>query len=189
MWTYIIIAIVLLGIYGIFISSREDKKADEKHDAELRNRGIDPSAKVQLESYIGGHPDIDNAVDNVLVYPEGEVLVLYKKNYVQEDKKKIDKTVSLQKLATIPVNAIKEINVEDSSSIQKSATLGRWLLAGPAALAWKKTEKIEKAYVNIIWSDGSFSHNTLFEYKNMGAMGKANASRNQLIRLVKAQNA
>lgn len=187
MWTFIIIAIVVLFAVGSAASHREDVKADKRHEAEMEEKGIASSSKLSLGLYIGGHPEIDNVVANVIAYPESGSIALYTKTYIQPDKKKLDKKVLLSHLGSINLKDIQAITVEDLSTIERNVTLGRFLLVGVAALAWKKKRKEEKAFLNIQWKEGNFSHNTLFEYSRSGSMSKANTNRNQLLRLIKNQ--
>ena len=42
------------------------------------------------------------------------------------------------KIGTIPIDSIKSINIEDASSFNKKLSLGRVMLVGVFALAWKK---------------------------------------------------
>ena len=86
---------------------------------------------------------------------------------------------------SIDFASIKEVTLEDQSTIENRITVGRMLLVGPLAFAWKKKEKIESAYLILDWNDGTFNHKTLFEFTGSSSMQKANTARNKLINTVK----
>ena len=77
-------------------------------------------------------------------------------------------------MGEIPTSFITSINVEDGSSIEKRVTLGRVLLVGVFALAWKKNKKNSLALLVIGWNDGKFDQETIFQYTGDDAISKAN---------------
>ena len=84
---------------------------------------------------------------------------------------------------TIVIENIKNITVEDASSIEKKITVGRLLLVGVFALAWRKKKTNELAFVVTEWNDGKFDHSTTFSFEGKEAMTKANTARNSLIKM------
>ncbi len=85
-------------------------------------------------------------------------------------------------LGEIPSINIKNILVEDQSTVERRVTLGRMLLVGIFAFAWSKRQKNELAYLIFEWSDGRFEHETIFEFEGRDAMVKANTARNGVIK-------
>ena len=84
--------------------------------------------------------------------------------------------------AVIPDANIKNISIEDASTIQRRPTVVRFLALGILAFAWQKKKKDEQAYLVIEWNDGRFDHDTIFEYTGIGSTQKANEARNKIIK-------
>jgi hypothetical protein len=66
--------------------------------------------------------------------------------------------------------------------MEKRITLGRVLLVGIFALAWRKKKKNELAFVTIEWKE-KFENSTIFSFEGQEAMQKANTARNELIKM------
>ena len=81
-------------------------------------------------------------------------------------------------MAVIPCDKVLNVNVLDSSTIENKITLGRVLLVGVFALAWKKNKKKEMYFLEIEWNDGGFDHNKQNQQR-------ANTARNALIKGLK----
>ncbi len=167
MWYIIIGVIILLLIIGASGSSAT-KEVNEK----LLAAGYDPEQQIILSKYLGGHPDINDAKPNTsLFYHSGSVHIM---EYMP-----LKMPI---KLAEIPGANVKNVVVEDQSSVERRVTLGRMLLVGIFAFAWKKKKKNEQAYLIFEWSDGRFEHETIFEFEGRDAMMKANTARNGVIK-------
>lgn len=177
-WIIVIAVFVLLVIWGQSVGKKA-AKIEEVFNDTLKAKGIDTSSKIILGKYVGGHPELDNTVLNVFSFKHQNCLTLYAKLY----KKPGDiGTVYFDHLTDIPIDNIKGISIEDASSIDKKVTLGRVLLVGVFALAWKKKKKNEEAFLNINWTDGKYEHETLFQFEDKGAFQEANKVRNSLIK-------
>jgi hypothetical protein len=169
-----IIGIGVVIVLFIILGSQGQKNID-KRTAFLKNMGIDPNELVKVGAYVGGHPDIDNHYSSCVIYLKDNNLKICHENEIAIPRF----------LADIDKDKIIYISIEDSSSIEKKVTLGRVLLVGIFALAWKKKKKNEMAFLAIDWNDGKFEHSTLFSFEGKDAMQTANTARNKLIRLVK----
>lgn len=181
-WTTIIIAIFVLFTIWQLTKVKEIEKTEAAFNEALKTEGIDLSTKVWLGNYVGGHPEIDNSLTHVFSFKSKNNLKLYAKMY----KNSADiSTVYFSHLADIPIEKITNISIEDTSTIDKKVTLGRVLLVGVFALAWKKEKINKQAFLNIIWNDGKYMHETLFRFKDLGAFQEANKIRNNLIRQTK----
>jgi len=122
---------IVIGIVEIINKSINAKPEREKANNYLREIGIDPLSTNILFHYVGGHPDIDEEFVGYL-YKRDEEFVLLRHGI----------TTLVTKLgATIPIKAIKNIQVDDRTSIEKKVTFGRVLLVGVFALAWTKDKK------------------------------------------------
>ena len=171
----VIISPFVIGIVSIIKSSINAKPEREKANNFLRDIGIDPLSTNILFHYVGGHPDIDEEFVGYL-YKRNEEFVLLRHGI----------TTLVPKLgATIPIKAIKNIQVDDRTSIEKKVTFGRVLLVGVFALAWTNDKKKEIAFLTIEWNDGRFDHSTVFAFHNANSMTQANTARNTLIKLIK----
>lgn len=166
-WIFII-AVIITFILMIIHGTRTEKKTNLK----LKEESINPADLIEVGSYVGGHPQIDDQQNGALIYlKDGKFQIRSRNSYVEYP----------TMVGEIDINFIKNILVEDSSTIDKKVTLGRVLLVGVFALAWKKKEKNELAFISIEWNDGKFDHSTLFSFEGKEAMHKANIARNKLI--------
>lgn len=170
-WYCIIVFIVIFIFTGV--KSNIDRN---NFDNYLKKKGINKSKLVSVGTYVGGHPNIDNNIEDALIYVSDESFKIAKK---------ISGKRPIAFYTPIPIASIKNISLEDSTTIDKKVTLGRVLLVGIFALAWKKNKKNEMAFVSIDWNDGRFDHSTLFSFVGTDATQKANTARNKLIRMLK----
>lgn len=171
-WLIIIGAITLLIYTGISTNKERNESA-----IKMQEKGMDYTEFTPLGTYVGGHPGIDNNLDKIFGRKEGENLELYRIPIV---------TVSMpMKIvqSTIPIESITNITVEDASSIEKRVTLGRVILVGIFALAWRKKKKNELAFLVIEWKKGKFEHATTFSFEGKDAMQSANIARNRVINI------
>lgn len=171
-WLIIVTFIVLMAITII-----DGNKKKKKAEIELSKKGLNFSDFKFLGMYASGHPSIDNSRDNVYGKREGADIVLY-----TEDMPDASMPVEI-KDSNIPIRDITAIKVEDASTVDKKVTLGRMVLVGIFALAWKKKKKNEMAFVNIVWKKGEFENDTTFMFQGKDAAQKANKARNELIKI------
>jgi hypothetical protein len=171
-WLIIVAFIVLLAITII-----DGNKKKKKAEIELSKKGLKFSDFKRLGMYAGGHPSIDDSRDSVYGKKEGSDIVLY-----TEDVPDASMPVEI-KGSNIPICNITAIQVEDASTVEKKVTLGRMVLVGIFALAWKKKKKNEMAFVNIVWKKGKFENDTTFMFQGKDAAQKANKARNELIKI------
>lgn len=167
----IISSVILLFIILIAYSNKKEKELKEK----LKQEGFDIDKLIPFGTYVGGHPDKNDNQNNCYVIKENENASFYYRILSEAPKK----------LFSIKCDSIKSINVEDATSIEKRVTLGRVLLVGVFALAWRKKKKNELAFVVIDWNDERFDHSTTFSFEGSNAMQLANTSRNELIKICK----
>lgn len=171
---FIISLAIVIAYYYYF-----QKKLSEKKGM-LQTRGIDLFTITSIGKYIGGHPDLDSQIDKVSIAKKINELVLI------NDMEKFPSLVRDNGIIlSIPIDKINNVLVEDKSIMSKRVTATRLLLTGIFAFAWKKNTKDEFAYIVIEWNDDRFSHETIFEFSKKGAIEKANATRNKILKLLK----
>jgi len=165
--------LLLVAIFVLFIVSLVNSiRNTEKTNKSLSNKGINFNNFIDCGTYIAGHPSLNDGFNSCHVLPKDCSLKLYHRPFISD--------MPTFK-AEIPFDKIKDISIEDSSTIEKKITLGRVLLVGVFALAWKKNKKKNHAYLSIDWYDGRFNHSTLFSFEDENAMSSANKARNSLI--------
>ena len=169
----IIIVIVIALIWGIISSNKTQKEAKE----ELAKKGISFSDFKSVGMYAGGHPSLNESIKNVYVFKKDDTLLFYTQQVEGMD------IPNLIQNSGIPINDISDIKLEDASSIEHRITVGRLLLVGIFAFAWKKKKKNEIAFVNIVWNKGKFQQETTFMFEGKDALQKANTARNELMKL------
>lgn len=167
----IVIIFVALCVWAAITSSKHQKA----YSASLKAAGLDKHPSVLCGNYVGGHPELDIKVDNVKLTKSDDDRLVFLMRYL--------KTGAVNTRAFIPIADIKNIEVEDSSTIERKMTMGRIFLVGIYALGWQKKKKNELAFVTVGWADGRFEHETLFSFEGRMAMTRANTCRNALIKL------
>jgi hypothetical protein len=169
-WTIVIIGLVLFILLVITSSQKE-----QENNAKLTKLGYSLDMKIETGKYVAGHPDINDAITKTSIFPKNDKLVIMLEAPMAMPVRK----------AEIANSNIKNILAEDQSTVEKRVTVGRLLLTGIFAFAWKKSKKNELAYLTIEWNDGKFDHETIFEFEGVGAMQNANTARNKIIKIVR----
>jgi hypothetical protein len=167
--------ILLIGLIVIFIilGRNANKQKAKNKDRIITKYNLSNLIKTDA-SYVGGHPMRDTMIPDLYCALSDNKLRFYSLG---------GSKVGPGLVFSIPKDAIQNIELEDASSIEHKVTLGRIILVGVFALAWKKKEKNELAFVIIKWNDGKFDHSTIFSCEGQNAMQKANTLRNLFIRL------
>lgn len=169
--------LIIIGISAIVIKVAYDNKENKiKTDHVLKKSGLCIKDFIPGGKYVGGHPECNEEIDRLAFRSDGEALLFYQ---MPED------GAMPREMFSIPIEAIEDITLEDASTIEHKITVGRMLLVGVFAIAWKKKKKNEVAFVRIEWKQDRFSHETLFCYEEDKAMHLANEYRNRLIRVLK----
>lgn len=159
-----IIVIIIVALLLIAVGSTADKTEKQFKDRYQSNL----SDLKYSGTYVSGHPSIDDSIK--------ETYLLLGK----EDVKIFIGPGNLLK-GRVPKESITNVVMEDSSTIQNRVTVGRLLMTGIFAFAWKKKTKQECAYFIIEWDKGQFKNETIFEFEGKGSIQKANALRNKFI--------
>jgi hypothetical protein len=127
-----------------------------------------------IGNYVGGHPYIDDFIQDVKYKIEDGDIILYSYRSAGFG--------NYKEVARIAITSINNVEIKDASQIHREVTLGRLLLVGIFSLAWRKKKVDEMSFVVIDWSLGKFSNQTTFVFEGDSAMQKANIVRNNLIR-------
>lgn len=135
---------------------------------------------VSIGTYVSGHPSLDKSFKNSSIVFDKNIVKIFElsptgNGYIL--KSSIEKPL------------IQNVVIEDASTIQNRVTVGRLLLTGVFAFAWKKKEKQECAYLIIEWNLNQFKNETIFEFEGKGSIEKANTLRNKFIKYLSEQNA
>lgn len=161
----------ILIVFGIILGISNSKKASNFYS----ENGIKPEELINSGKYTCGHPDIDKPIDKTsLLIKENKILILG-----------LNESLIPFFTNDIPITQIKNIVIEDASSIQKRVTVGRMLAVGLFAFAWKKKKVEEMSYLIVEWNDGRFDHETIFEFSGKGSVENSNTARNKLIKAVR----
>ena len=147
MSTVIGVIIIILAIIVMFSASGKTRKEKEI----LQTKGYNPNKRIEFNSFIGSHPDINEPINRGYLVSDGESLVVCNKDFKMFGK--------------ISKDAIKNVVFEDATTFGKRVSASRLLLLGVFALAWQKRTKNEQAYVTIEWNDGRFDHNSAFLFE------------------------
>lgn len=169
-WGLIFILVLTVILIGIK-SSKDSKKAKEY----MSVNNIDPLSVILLGKYVGGHPELNKIIESCSAYKRDTSLIICENEPGGLPRGKCN----------IPIDSIKNVQIEDASTMDKSVTLGRALLVGVFALAWKKNKKVEVGFLLIDWNDGKFDHSTTFVFEGVKAMENANTARNKLIKILR----
>ena len=158
MW---IVILIVVFIVGVFFLAKDHEKIDLvfKKENNVSVRDLLPAG-----TYVSGHPLLNESFKGAtLLLGENEVKIF----------------TAFAERAIILKESITNVAMEDSSTIQNRVTVGRLLLTGIFAFAWKKKTKQECAYFIIEWKQGQFNNETIFEFEGKGSIQKANTLRNK----------
>ena len=78
---------------------------------------------------MGGHPDLDVDMPNIFLACQDNVIHILTG---------LDNDSPMVKKASIPIELVSDISVEDATTFEKRVSLGRVMLVGIFALAWQK---------------------------------------------------
>ena len=171
-WFWAVIIIVALFIFiGVMLSIASGASSAKSTSPELKP-GYKVAELINAGKYMGGHTSIDRLIERCFLLVTDTDIEIYQKEYDFEQPKYF---------ASIPIKSISDIQIEDDSTIEKKITLGRVILVGVFALAWRKRKKHESSFVTVEWNDGKYTHNTIFSYEGKDAIQSANTLRNKLI--------
>ncbi len=166
------VVVVLVLLIALVRSVNKDEK---RNQARYKKEGINPLEIISTVTYSGGHPNINDNINPSVIYKQKDELIIAYRQFpnmypVAKGKIKLER--------------IKDIVLDDATTIDTKITVGRILLVGIFALGWRKKKKNELAFVTIEWSDGRFKHSTIFSFEGKDAMQKANSSRNKLLKII-----
>lgn len=175
MFWFIITFLIIILIATIVTNSNEQANPKTKID-NFKEQDItyDFSNKIDTGTYLIGHPQIDLSTEKTFIVKLNNDLLIFKESL----------TEGIVQLANIPINKIKNIQIEDQTSIEKRVTIGRLLLTGIFAFAWKKNVKKESSFLIIEWDGAKINNETIFVFSGKGSLNKANSSRNALINII-----
>lgn len=162
MGTFIVIVLIVAIVGGLLLNNSQT--------SQLKKEGFDPANTVPAGQLVGGHPDIDNEIKNTNLVANDEAIAICD---------------LFSKKGAIDKNQIKDVKFEDATTFGKRVSIGRVLLVGIFALAWRKKSKNENSYVVVEWNDGRFDHSTSFLFEGKGSATKANTCRNWLIKNIR----
>lgn len=168
----IVLIIIAMGIitFGVYVKMEQDKKRKLLEDA-----GFNPGEFIDSGKLLTGHPAVDTSKQFTYMYIKDGVINIHEKIGAQSE-------IIVPHFASIPCDKIKDVVIEDATTIEKRITATRLLAVGIFAFALKKKQKNELAYLTIKWNDGKFDHETIFEFSGKSAAELGNAARNKIIR-------
>lgn len=157
--------IVLLSI-AYFVLDKSDKKHQKSTEREKKE---DIIVSDKFAEYIGGFPDVSGGKRAHIIVKQNEVEIILSpfENIIKK---------------VIPMEVITNAEIKSESQITNEVTLGRMLLLGPLAFAFKKEKSIVKNYlvisckkqdkeISLIFKTGSISEesivNKIREIKNI----------------------
>lgn len=171
-WIILVLFVILFICIG-FSTEKERKITKQKMEEE--GESFDNFKVAGM--YVSGHPQLNDSIKNVAIKKENNILNLYTYNCFG-----VDYPVRIDN-SSIEISSITDIKIEDATTIEQKITVGRMLLVGVFALAWRKRKKNEMAFLTIYWKFGRFEQETIFMFDGKEAIQKANACRNQLMAL------
>ena len=134
--------------------------------------------------YMCGHPQINDSVNIYLAVTENDLVLFQEPLFSGKsfDPRLPKQKLEMKRLGEIPKKAIKQISIEDKTTIQNRITATRLLTVGIFAFAWKKKEVNEMGFVVIEWTDSKNMENkTTFRLEGKGSLATANTLRNTLV--------
>jgi len=160
--------IIFLGIIVLFIGAAASGNSNIKNFEDKFK--VKVSDLLVSGTYVSGHPSLNDSLKDTRLLLEPKSVKLFS----------VDAN-GFHFKTTIAKETITNVVMEDSSTIQNRVTVGRLLLTGIFAFAWKKKTKQECAYFIIEWNQAQFKNETIFEFEGTGSIQKANTLRNKFI--------
>ena len=160
--------IIFIGIIVLFFGAASAGNSNIKK-FEDQNK-VKVADLLVSGTYVSGHPLLNNALKDTRLLLDPILVKIFT----------VDGN-GFHLKSQIAKEAITNVAMEDSSTIQNRVTVGRLLLTGIFAFAWKKKTKQECAYFIIEWNQGQFKNETIFEFEGKGSIQKANTLRNKFI--------
>lgn len=127
-WVVLVVVIIILWAVG----SNGEKQAKEIQ-GKLQQQGINNADFIDMGMYASGHPNLDKSIEGMKAVAKDGNLDLYEYPYQFK---------MPEKKAEIPIAAISNITVEDASTVERKITIGRMILVGVFAFAWRKRRKM-----------------------------------------------
>lgn len=168
---WLIIIGLIAGFVFMFMRTTEEQTVVRNN---LKTQGLSPKDFCDIGNYISGHPDINEGFEGAKILKKDNSLEIFDWRF--DWKKPIKK-------AEIPIDSISDIKIQDATEIERKITLGRVVLVGIWALAWKKKKKNEMAFIEIDWKAGKFNNETIFVFEGNNAVQRANTCRNTLMKI------
>lgn len=181
MGTFIIVVVIAALIFFMANEGNKIRKKKEAYELTLAQSGHDTKEETPRLTYVSGHPSLDNSVTNTTFLTKDGYLELYKVEVLVNSQRRL--------IAKIPIDAIKNIELEDATSIERKVTAGRVLMFGILALAMKKAKTHESAFLTLEWDQDRFTHFTVFSAEGPGSRTKCNTVRNKLVNLISTGSA
>lgn len=183
-WTIVVIGIILFVVWIIFgLTNSRDK---DKSFYEEQN--LNKADTFKSGWYVGGQPGCDQPIKySRMFYRNGE-LVVYKESLSEIITKDYTPDNTPGILFSIKNENIKDIRIEDHTSVENKITAGRILLVGVFALAWKKRKQHPLYFLIIEHSDGRFTHTPAFCFQGESASTTAHKTRSRVLAAVGADD-
>lgn len=176
----LLVGAILFFVFAIASATKDQKK----NETLLGEMGIKKSDFVLSGTYVGGHVEINDTMENSCLLIRKDCLEFCKAKYPPAVKSGSE--IPEFTGATIPLDSIEDVSIEDRSQIQNKITAGRLLLVGVFALAWRKKKLQKMQFVVVKWKSGKFENETTFMFEGEQAMTDANILRNSVIKAVNA---
>jgi hypothetical protein len=162
-WVFIIIgAFLVLTFIQATSNVNQFEKRYGKKISDLLNSG----------TYVSGHPRLDKSIPETFFMLNDNEIKIFKMDKNQAKHVYVDR---------IKKEYIKNVQMEDSSTIQTRVSVKRLIAVGLFAFAWKKKQKLESAYIVLEWNDEKFDHETIFEFEGSNSINNANTLKNRLL--------
>jgi hypothetical protein len=160
------VGIVLTNNIGFDLTNKEELK---RLNNEISTVFPKPKYIFYSGKLLTGHPEVNESVDDTLVFYHNEKLLITKFN-----------KMNFETIAEIPINEIIDVTLEDASTIEKRITATRLLAIGIFAFAAKKKELNKLLYVTIKWKGAKIDFEVIFEFHGDNSNIHANNFKNKL---------
>lgn len=167
-WVLVVAFIIILAV-----AASDNSKTRER----ILKKKLDKSKFMKSETLLSGHPDVDKSMTNTLVEFRDNNIRIVRVNDYNLFYGDLEMPTFV---ASIPLDSVSNVIIEDKTQIEKKITAGRLLLVGVFALAWKKKKVMEMQFVNVIWKVGKFENNTIFMFEGSGSLERANSFANSI---------
>lgn len=175
MYLVLVILVVLVFLWVAASSAnKQHLENDLKEEEWFKENGYETRVGPPTSSFIGGHPQFTEPTLFTTMLAHNKSIHVFKYDRLLNK--------ALQPLLfEIPLADIEDIEILDQTTMERRITVGRMLMVGVFAFAWKKKKINTCIYLNLVWNYKGIKYETIFENTEPNAIEAFNKAKNYIV--------